>query len=331
MSKRQKTVLIIKIGYCETLANEIGFIPSLGDVFRHTVLLRHYQNCKVTWMTSESAFPLLKGNPFIHELLGYGEATLLRLAKRSFDEVLCFEKAPSLCNFAKSIKADRYFGFGWNGTSNHAHPMAQEALDIANGKKRQSVLQDVLYQMIGAKWQGEDYILGYNPTTVPVTDVGLNYLVGQKWPSKAWSMTNWKRLEAICRAQGYSVSWQRGASNLYEYMDWVNSVRTLVTCDSLGMHLGIALKKSVVALFGPTSSREIHLYGRGSIIRPVLDCPRSPCMQPVCDQPRYCMDYILPGAVFKEMRRFLKPSVKFENRVIRRQPVRAPNAVVGVV
>jgi hypothetical protein len=64
-----RTVLIIKLGYCETLVQEDGFVPSLGDVFRHTVLLHHYADYQVTWLTSSSAAPLLENNPHIHELL----------------------------------------------------------------------------------------------------------------------------------------------------------------------------------------------------------------------------------------------------------------------
>lgn len=307
MSNLKKTVLIIKLGYCETLVNETGFMPSLGDVFRHTVLLHHYKDCRVTWLASESVYPLLEGNPMICELLIYGTAAAEQLRRRSFDEVLCFEKAPALCELAKSIKADRHYGFGWNGSVTHAHPMAQEALDIANGKKRHLVLQDILYQMIGAQWKGEGYVLGYTPTTTPTIDVGLNYLVGSKWPSKAWPMHNWKKLETICRDRGFSVSWQRGISSLYEYMDWVNSVRLLVTCDSLGMHLGIAMQKQVVALFGPTASHEIHLYGRGVIVQSKLKCPNAPCMLTHCNQPLYCMDHILPEAVFEEIARLQQP------------------------
>jgi len=96
------------------------------------------------------------------------------------------------------------------------------------------------------------------------------------------------------------------------------------------MHLGIAMKKRVVALFGPTSSREIHLYGRGVIIRPVLGCPKSPCMLTRCDQPRYCMDYILPGAVFKEIRRLLKPAPAPESRPLPRRENRLEWAAAGV-
>ena len=42
--------------------------------------------------------------------------------------------------------------------------------------------------------------------------------------------------------------------DLHGYMDWINTCRVLITNDSLGLYLGIALGKKVIALFGPTPS-----------------------------------------------------------------------------
>ena len=54
----------------------------------------------------------------------------------------------------------------------------------------------------------------------------------------------------------------------------------IVSGDSLGMHIGIALKKYVLAWFGMTSHAEIDLYDRGEKI--ISDVPCSPCWSPVC-------------------------------------------------
>lgn len=54
----------------------------------------------------------------------------------------------------------------------------------------------------------------------------------------------------------------------------------IVSGDSLGMHIGIALKKYVLAWFGMTSHQEIDLYDRGEII--ISDVPCAPCWSPVC-------------------------------------------------
>ena len=52
-------------------------------------------------------------------------------------------------------------------------------------------------------------------------------------------------------------------NSLMEFASLVNLCSILVTSDSLAMHIGIALKKKVVAFFYPTSKTEIELYGRG--------------------------------------------------------------------
>jgi ADP-heptose:LPS heptosyltransferase len=54
----------------------------------------------------------------------------------------------------------------------------------------------------------------------------------------------------------------------------------IVSGDSLGMHIGIALKRYVLAWFGMTSHQEIDLYDRGEII--ISDVPCAPCWSPVC-------------------------------------------------
>lgn len=307
--KTKKSVLIIKLGYCETLANEKGFIPSLGDVFRHTVLLHHYKEYNVTWLTSKAAYPLLENNPYIHKLLAFeNRENQNTLKNKQFDEIVCLEKAPSVCALAKSLKCGKHFGFGWNGKETHAHPMAENALEIANGKSQSGYIQDILYKIIGAAWNGEDYILGYTPKTRPVSDIGLNYLVGSKWPSKVWPTSNWHTLQEMCLKQGWSVTWQQGKKDLYEYMDWINSARILVTCDSLGMHLGLALKKKVIALFGPTPSNQIYMYNRGLILRGGLNCPKAPCMLDHCVNNKHCMEDISPEHVVSAITRLQKTS-----------------------
>lgn len=46
-------------------------------------------------------------------------------------------------------------------------------------------------------------------------------------------------------------------------MKWISSCDYIVTHDSLGLHLALAMKKPFIALFGPTSSHEIDLYNLG--------------------------------------------------------------------
>lgn len=294
-----KRVLIIKLGYCETLVNEEGFTPSLGDVFRHTVLLHRYAHDRVTWLTTESAAPLLKNNPYIAELLTYSDAAAAQLQTREFDEVICVEKVRRVCQLADSIKSAVHLGFGWDGRTFHVHPSAQSMADIANGKDQFLPIQALLYQMVGDYWRGEDYILGYNPRFRPPYDVGFNYRVGSKWPTKAWPISRWIKLERLLQQRNLSVSWQEGQNDLEQYMDWINAGRLIITCDSLGMHLGLALRKKLVALFGPSPSNGIYMYGRGEIIKAGGTCGEMPCMKESCEKHALCMAEIAPETVLR--------------------------------
>jgi heptosyltransferase-2 len=77
----------------------------------------------------------------------------------------------------------------------------------------------------------------------------------------------------------------------------------VVTGDSLGMHLAIAEKRPVVALFGPTCAQEIELYGRGEVITAASHC--APCYRSECARNPSCMQAIEPGPVLAAVKRWL--------------------------
>jgi len=55
-------------------------------------------------------------------------------------------------------------------------------------------------------------------------------------------------------------------NSLMEFASLVELCNILVTSDSLALHVGIALKKKIVAFFYPTSAEEIELYSMGTKI-----------------------------------------------------------------
>ena len=83
-----------------------------------------------------------------------------------------------------------------------------------------------------------------SPNESPQFDIGFNYQVGNKWPTKAWPMEHWKALEKKVQNE-YCVSWQQGLADMNDYFQWINNCRVIVTNDSFGMHLAIALKKKL--------------------------------------------------------------------------------------
>jgi heptosyltransferase-2 len=77
---------------------------------------------------------------------------------------------------------------------------------------------------------------------------------------------------------GVQRAWQQGKNSLFEYMDWINSCRLIISHDSLGLHLAFALDKEVIGLFGPTDPTEVFFYKETNIVRTQQYCPDMPCL-----------------------------------------------------
>ena len=312
-------VLIIKTGHTEILDKENNLrVMSLGDVLRATPLLHLYKNNHVTWVTDQGAFPLLEGNPYIARLLPYDFTTTMQLLSEEFDIVVNLEKIPGICALADKIRArfSRYgFTFNTQTGSSEAYDKAKNVFSLGSEKENkmqnQRPVQELLFELVGEEWKGEDYILGYKPKTKEVYDIGLNNFVGTKWPIKAWPMKNWERLEELFRKDGFSVTRQDKAgtnvlTNLHFYMDWINSCKLLITNDSLGLHIALALKKKVIGLFGPTPYKEFHFYDRGAVIlpEPIPSC--MPCFERECSKEKNCMNDISIERVYRQSKMFIQ-------------------------
>ena len=309
MKKKNKT-LIIKTGYSETLDQNISYKSSLGDVLRTTVILHLLKDHHVTWLVDEHAFKLLYGNPYVDRILIYNLTSILQLQRERFDTVINFEKVPGLCALADSVKAWRRFGFRFDEEKGEAlaYDHSDEVHSITQNinKKRfhKKNWQEALYEMMGHTWNGEKYILGYKPNTKIKYDVGLNWAVGKTYPTKAWARPNWEILAKKLDLQ-YSYSWQEGLECIYQYIDWINSCRLIVTSDSLGVHIALALKKKIVVLYGATHPGEVYLYGQGKTVFPKANFDCMPCLSPECSNEKFCMDFISHDVVFEQIESML--------------------------
>jgi len=304
-------VLIIKLGYSETMDAEIGRTTSLGDVLRTTVILYPYKDDHVTWLVDEAAWQLLEGNPYIDRILRFDLTSVLQLQHERFDTVINLEKVPGICALADSIRAWRRYGFRFDEMKGEAEAydgcerVFTLCRDTDLKRAHTGTWQEGLLQIVGAHWDGQEYILGYQPRTVENYDVGINWAVGSKWPNKGWPQQHWDTLKVLMEGE-YTYAMQQGMDNLHLYMDWINSCRLLVTNDSLGLHIALALRKKVVVLYGPTNPNETHFYGRGELLYPKVDYDCIPCLTPKCIQPRCCMDFISPEEVKKRIDKLLK-------------------------
>lgn len=295
-------ILIMKIGYSETLDPEIGIVPSLGDVVRSTCILwalkEKYPESHISWLVSEQAKPLLHGNQLIDRILVWDQFVPFQLMRERFDVLINLEKIPGLSALSDMIDAWTKYGFRFDSEKGtyHAYEHGLNFMEYIKAKENSSKAidcwQKILVEMMNIEWKGQEYIIGYRPKTEIISDFGLNYKVGSKWPTKAMPMEKWHELEKRLTGMGYKVSWQQGVDDLHEYMDWIHSNRIIISTDSLGLHLALGLKKKVIALFGSTNDSEVYTYGRCFKVSSSVKCPLMPCYAPTCKNEQFCMLYI---------------------------------------
>lgn len=295
-------ILIIKLGYSETFDQEIGKVPSLGDVLRTTPILlglkEKFPDSHISWLISDQSEPLLSGNRLIDRILIWDQFIPFQLMREKFDVVINLEKVPGVAALADMIEAWTKYGFRFDSSegSYHSYERGMNFIsyinDKADGKKSGELWQKMLIEMLGIEWKGQEYTLGYKPETPEVFDVGLNYLAGTKWPTKSMSRERWDILGEKLTSQGLNVSYQQGLKDLYAYMDWINSCRIIISQDSLGVHLALALNKNLIGLYGPTDPTEIYLYQQGKHVIAEAKCPHMPCYNATCISGLRCMETI---------------------------------------
>lgn len=292
MTTRRARVLIIKTGHAELLEARNGrCVASLGDVLAATALLNLYRDCDVTWLTDRAALPLLARNRHIGRLLAFDARAIRAIQREPFDTIVNLEKAPRAIALLRRVGARQTHGF----SAPHPPRAATRAT---------ATLPEILFEMVGERWRGQEYVLDCPPREACDFDVGLNTEVGPKWPTKRWPVRHWDALETRLVRAGLRVTRQdryggRILRSIPAYIDWVNASRILVTGDTLGLHLGLALGKRVVALFGPTPHRRIQFFGRGTAVLPQPPPVCAPCLKPECDRPVTCMAHIQPERVFR--------------------------------
>jgi ADP-heptose:LPS heptosyltransferase len=159
--------------------------------------------------------------------------------------------------------------------------------------------------------------------------IGVNTGAGGRWAQKKWtrdgiaSLLARLRKEPRCRvlllggpeetelnrglAKQFPWCVDTGCSNtLREFAAIVDLCSVVVTGDTMAMHIAIALKKRVVAFFGPTSAAEIEMYGRGEKVHKDWDC--LPCYRAECLRSPNCMEALTADDVLAAVRRQWAPA-----------------------
>lgn len=294
------SALIIKLG-------------AMGDVLRTTTIL-HFLQGPVTWVTRTASLPLLENLPGLVEIVPFDDAS--RIAGRRYDLAACLDDEPEACTLLDRVRFSQHVGaFMEDGTvryGNSAAPWYDMGLLSRFGKERADELkrlnrrayQEYLFEMFGRRFSGEEYRFGTAPQEVQEARVGIEMRADPRWQLKRWG--RYPELAERLRRDGLEVFVFEQRADLRDFIADVNSCRVLVTGDTLTMHLGLALRKQVIAVFGPTSAPEIYDYGRLTKIVSPIEC--ICCYLRTCDKSPHCMDLISTERIYSSVLRALDAS-----------------------
>ena len=108
---------------------------------------------------------------------------------------------------------------------------------------------------------------------------------------------------------GYNKMIHTGTTNsLEEFFGLIDTCHIIVTGDTMGMHVGIALKKKLVVLMGPITTASIDTYNFGPMITSKEHACLG-CFRDICDMPYQCMDAIPPSVVLEETKKHINSTL----------------------
>jgi ADP-heptose:LPS heptosyltransferase len=193
----------------------------------------------------------------------------------------------------------------------------------------QKPLSQILHETFKLKYKRDEYILGFSPgesafcrsyrKEVGIQDsdfiIGFNTGCSPLYPNKKMTIEqhvslidrlhstsgirilllggpeDTERNAEIVRIVGDKVIDTPTRDGLRRGICYENLCDLVITGDTFGMHLAIALKKQVIVWFGVSCWSEIELYGRGvKLIPEGLEC--SPCWKHQCPYDLECIQMI---------------------------------------
>ena len=261
------SVLVLKLG-------------ATGDVVRTTSLLRRLPG-PVTWITAPGNRSLLPTTDFDLRSLSWDERD--QALDKDYELVINLEDEIEVANFAKEARHSRLFGaYTDDGQTVRYTDDASGWFDMSllsvHGRERADELklenrrscQDLIFEGLGYRFDGEPYCLPAATTTDLSGDVAMAPLAGAVWPMKNWAF--YPELQDELEQRGLSVNVLPTRPTLLEHLGDIQGHRCLVGGDSLPMHLALGSNVPCVTIFNCTSPWEIFDYGLMSkIVSPRLE------------------------------------------------------------
>jgi len=324
-------ILIIKLGAIGDVLRTTSILPGLKE---------KYYPVKIDWITAARAKDVLADNPFIHNLwiweqreaLGDYDLVIGLEDDNEACEMASTVRAEKIIGAYLENHKITYTPSVWFDMS----VISKYGLEKANELKKMNhkTYQQHMAELLGIRVSPYIFNLTadeieYGKKTVKELGVsksdrvvGINTGAGKRWPQKSWGKEQTidlinrltKELGMVSLILGGEDEKERnksiasetgmpdaGRHSLRYFASIINQCPVVLSSDSLAMHFAIALKKKVVAFFGPTSAAEIELYGLGEKLTAPVDC--VVCYQKKCKIDPNCMDALSVSDVFQSLKR----------------------------
>lgn len=327
-----REILIIKFG-------------ALGDVLRTTALLEglesRWPGVHVDWWTDPGARPLIERSG-VRSLLIY-QPDLAR-----YDLVINLDEDPRATGAVERVAPSQRLGIGRDagGKLIALNPEAETLVrlpvdDRMKFRDNQKSYVQLIYEALGLKWSRQSY--RYIPPAdidarrkrlgITTGMIGIWCGASDRFANKFWRAASIVPfvnffgpddrvllfggpserliLEQLRRETFRPKTIIQSVDQIDDLVAGVSACAMLVSGDTLAMHLAVAIRVPVVALFGPTASAEIDLYGCGVKLISPFSC--GPCYLNRCDLAPNCMDAISSGLVNRMVMDIMCATAGFSN------------------
>jgi len=329
-----ETVLIIKLAALGDVLRTTAILEPLA---------KRYPDAKIVWFTLERCKDVLEGNQFIDEIWTEGYGHLCALSFFRFDILINLDLSFDALALAGATRARKKLGFWYDskGIIHCSGGAAREWFILSHDDERKRLnrktYQDYIAHIAELPTCGHILVhLNEDSKRLAALFAERNHLSGKKvlgvnpgsgsrWLTKRWPEQHYvklfkmlgercaiillggreekdllARLARKSRGQIISAGSDRSVQDFFALL---NLCDVVLTGDTLALHAALGLGKRVVALFGPTSSAEIEMYGHGEKISTPLTC--ACCYLRHCDRKPFCMDEITPEIVAQAVIRAL--------------------------
>ncbi len=322
-------ILLIKLGALGDVLRTTSICEPLKDVYPDSVFY---------WITSDEAIDILK-NDFIDVVVPKTTASaILNLFK--FDLMINLDLEYDALVFAGIAKAKSKKGFWFdsNGKFCFSSPVAKEYFLMSHNdrlKKENKKTYQFFIKKIAelpyfgriivpisdsARKNAENFIQRHGLAGKKI--LGAIAGTGKRWSTKRWPASHFAELFSILKDFEVVIFGGRdeesivddiikkssrkvinaGCDNSIDYFfGLLNLCDVVITCDTLALHAAVGLGKRTIALFGPTSSSEIEMYGKGKKIVSSVEC--ICCYNNQCSKKPHCMELITPETVAQTIRK----------------------------